>query len=101
MPGVGPRGFTAGLEGPLRTLYAQFLQQRHLTVFFFKQKTAYEVSECDWSSDVCSSDLAGPRDPDRVGLLLQRMHYTSDVRGDNGHIDRRSEERRVGKECRL
>src|SRR5210317_1619721 len=25
--------------------------------FFFKQKTAYEMSECDWSSDVCSSDL--------------------------------------------
>src|SRR6056300_1538305 len=25
---------------------------------FFKQKTAYEISECDWSSDVCSSDLA-------------------------------------------
>ena len=24
---------------------------------FFKQKTAYEISECDWSSDVCSSDL--------------------------------------------
>ena len=26
-------------------------------VFFFKQKTAYEIKECDWSSDVCSSDL--------------------------------------------
>src|SRR5210317_1851775 len=25
--------------------------------FFFKQKTAYDISECDWSSDVCSSDL--------------------------------------------
>src|SRR6056300_1068092 len=24
--------------------------------FFFKQKTAYEISECDWSPDVCSSD---------------------------------------------
>ena len=27
--------------------------------FFFKQKTAYEIKECDWSSDVCSSDLYG------------------------------------------
>ena len=27
-------------------------------VFFFKQKTAYEILTCDWSSDVCSSDLA-------------------------------------------
>jgi len=25
--------------------------------FFFKQKTAYEITGCDWSSDVCSSDL--------------------------------------------
>src|SRR3546814_2111338 len=27
-------------------------------VFFFKQKTAYELRISDWSSDVCSSDLA-------------------------------------------
>ena len=27
------------------------------SLFFFKQKTAYEIKECDWSSDVCSSDL--------------------------------------------
>src|SRR3546814_8506325 len=26
--------------------------------FFFKQKTAYEMRSSDWSSDVCSSDLA-------------------------------------------
>ena len=26
-------------------------------LFFFKQKTAYEIYQCDWSSDVCSSDL--------------------------------------------
>src|SRR3546814_6577183 len=30
-------------------------------VFFFKQKTAYEMRISDWSSDVCSSDLAGER----------------------------------------
>src|SRR3546814_1088592 len=29
-------------------------------VFFFKQKTAYEMRISDWSSDVCSSDLAQP-----------------------------------------
>ena len=27
------------------------------SIFFFKQKTAYEIYQCDWSSDVCSSDL--------------------------------------------
>src|ERR1051325_11415533 len=33
--------------------------QRHSKVFlfFFKQKTAYEITYGDWSSDVCSSDL--------------------------------------------
>ena len=28
-------------------------------IFFFKQKTAYEMCGRDWSSDVCSSDLSG------------------------------------------
>src|SRR3546814_7497979 len=32
---------------------------RWLVVFFFKQKTAYEMRISDWSSDVCSSDLSG------------------------------------------
>src|SRR3546814_7617569 len=32
-------------------------------VFFFKQKTAYEMRISDWSSDVCSSDLALPAAP--------------------------------------
>src|SRR3546814_8388702 len=30
-------------------------------VFFFKQKTAYEMRISDWSSDVCSSDLIGDK----------------------------------------
>src|SRR3546814_7716508 len=29
-----------------------------LVLFLFKQKTAYEMRISDWSSDVCSSDLA-------------------------------------------
>src|SRR3546814_3145368 len=28
-----------------------------MVVFFFKQKTSYEMRISDWSSDVCSSDL--------------------------------------------
>ena len=31
-----------------------------MSFVFFKQKTAYEIKECDWSSDVCSSDLTLP-----------------------------------------
>ena len=33
------------------------MELRCVMFFFFKQKTAYEIKECDWSSDVCSSDL--------------------------------------------
>src|SRR3546814_21173333 len=32
-----------------------------LCIFFFKQKTAYEMRISDWSSDVCSSDLGHHR----------------------------------------
>src|SRR3546814_19208101 len=39
--------------------YSQFMLI--LFVFFFKQKTAYEMRISDWSSDVCSSDL--PKEP--------------------------------------
>src|SRR3546814_8256414 len=45
-------------------------------VFFFKQKTAYEMRISDWSSDVCSSDLGSMRPGD---LALYR--------GDSGHIN--------------
>src|ERR1044072_2958215 len=42
----------------------------HTTVlFFYKQKTAYEIYQCDWSSDVCSSDL-----------LLSDISYGADTR---------------------
>src|SRR5213075_2392257 len=32
-----------------------------MSFFFFKQKTAYEITRRDWSSDVCSSDLHAAR----------------------------------------
>src|SRR3546814_17523315 len=38
--------------------------------FFFKQKTAYELRISDWSSDVCSSDLA-------VAACLRSLHTRS------------------------
>ena len=31
-------------------------ERKEKKFFFFKQKTAYEIYQCDWSSDVCSSD---------------------------------------------
>src|SRR3546814_4883049 len=48
-------------------------------VFFFKQKTAYEMRISDWSSDVCSSDLQGQRSgPLRTRLLCARPRYQGD-----------------------
>src|SRR3546814_5539411 len=41
-----------------------------LVIFFFKQKTAYEMRISDWSSDVCSSDLQ--RLARRTGLAGHR-----------------------------
>src|SRR3546814_16987156 len=34
-------------------------------LFFFKQKTAYDMRISDWSSDVCSSDLRVPEEMTR------------------------------------
>src|SRR3546814_3998759 len=49
-------------------------------IFFFKQKTAYEMRISDWSSDVCSSDLhADGRDEGR------RVHPSRRPEGAPGH----------------
>src|SRR3546814_2422326 len=45
-------------------------------VFFFKQKTAYDVRISDWSSDLCSSDLADGRSGDvRDDLLVHPVAH--------------------------
>src|SRR3546814_4998463 len=59
--------------------------------FFFKQKTAYEMRISDWSSDVCSSDLFFPGAFDAGNPRKGGAFSLID--------ERRSEERRVGKEC--
>src|SRR3546814_7360595 len=40
-----------------------------LSLFLVKQKTAYEMRISDWSSDVCSSDLASAPPADVATLL--------------------------------
>ena len=73
-----------------------------LFFFFFKQKTAYEIYQCDWSSDVCSSDLVFTlrevelTEDQQAQVVELRKKYTPQL----VEIQRRSEERRVGKECR-
>src|SRR3546814_10586472 len=43
--------------------------------YFFKQKTAYEMRISDWSSDVCSSDLA----PHRRASLLKKLRVNAEL----------------------
>src|SRR3546814_7366261 len=72
-------------------------------VFFFKQKTAYEMRISDWSSDVCSSDLIERATTcDGLRLVSPYLGPVSLGRQENGEtrmLTLRSEERRVGKEC--
>src|SRR3546814_13959648 len=48
-------------------------------VFFFKQKTAYEMRISDWSSDVCSSDLDRTRE---IGRIVHRNAGKIDLRNE-------------------
>src|SRR5260221_10554406 len=90
-------------------------------VFFFSSRRRHTRSLCDWSSDVCSSDLLKRSSPSRCALdscadeklemcwhafmIVVEPHLP--VHKINTFIyhlgktrESRSEERRVGKECR-
>src|SRR6059036_276759 len=41
----------------------EIIEYKFYFFFFFKQKTAYEITYGDWSSDVCSSDLLAQTAP--------------------------------------
>src|SRR5262245_66420774 len=68
-----------------------------VTWFFFSSRRRHTSCLSDWSSDVCSSDLApwAARGPFEL-TVLPREHR-SIFEQSTAH---RSEERRVGKECR-
>src|SRR3546814_20110236 len=56
--------------------------------FFFKQKTAYEMRISDWSSDVCSSDLAIRAEApllEKAGVCVM-MHSDSPADGQRLNI---------------
>src|SRR5438132_12401885 len=70
-----------------------------LFFFFFSSRRRHTRSLCDWSSDVCSSDLShGP--PSVAAIAGNGWRPVRAVRGPDRSRSRRSEERRVGKECR-
>src|SRR5690242_21307855 len=91
-----------------------------LLFFFFSSRRRHTRLTCDWSSDVCSSDLEVGSDTSSFEQALrQSLRQDPDVilvgelrdmdtlrialrAADTGHqvFSTRSEERRVGKECR-
>src|SRR2546430_8898176 len=85
--------------------------------FFFSSRRRHTRFDCDWSSDVCSSDLNALTDASGALLanlvaeidgessegplvwVIQEDRLTYEP-GEGGGTTKRSEERRVGKECR-
>src|SRR5690606_40206485 len=78
-----------------------------LTLFFFSSRRRHTRFSRDWSSDVCSSDLpelaamSGPGFKDLTRLASGEPEMSHDIFLTNReNVLHRSEERRVGKECR-
>src|SRR2546427_7487003 len=90
-----------------------------LLFFFFSSRRRHTRFDCDWSSDVCSSDLAGNMGQG-VAWAARELGIPATVVVPEGAVETklaaierlggrvvkvpyerwRSEERRVGKECR-
>src|SRR2546430_11580316 len=89
--------------------------------FFFSSRRRHTRFDCDWSSDVCSSDLVEEAGVPRAGSFVKVPRILFQERRQDGAADEgadgrvsiggavalgitlrtlRSEERRVGKECR-
>src|SRR5690606_41162245 len=86
--------------------------------FFFSSRRRHTRFSRDWSSDVCSSDLFPCQDisvagagkgleGERSGLFFEIMRLAKEIKPKFLFLEnvpaithRRSEERRVGKECR-
>src|SRR5205085_3503759 len=88
-----------------------------LLFFFFSSRRRHTRFDCDWSSDVCSSDLVvrGPHvqrmrairqlpgvepEPPRAPVVDGYRSGARAVNPERGQPEARSEERRVGKEWR-
>src|SRR3546814_6640338 len=67
-------------------------------VFFFKQKTAYEMRISDWSSDVCSSDLSVAQSeevPEACEFRIERIAEHGLVRCASGDVTEPASQRAV------
>src|SRR5256885_6598494 len=95
------------------------LEYQYFFFFFFSSRRRHTRLQGDWSSDVCSSDLGVDKEQepaesegaagqalslpgDRADIAARRHHVRprQPSRGKTPRWSLRSEERRVGKECR-
>src|SRR5437870_9472909 len=110
----------ADVEG--MTTYEDFVEETYRHIFFFSSRRRHTRWPRDWSSDVCSSDLRFRRTPfvllhcypfvREAGWLahvygnvwfdvsLTIPHVARPAEALREALELRSEERRVGKECR-
>src|SRR5690606_40009876 len=94
-----------------RVVLMPFFMRSHTLFFFFASRRRHTSFSRDWSSDVCSSDLGNERNQtyfsysfsDASGVVPTNSltRHSLNLRLTNKLSDKRSEERRVGKECRL
>src|SRR2546430_7810521 len=93
---------------------------RHALVYFFSSRRRHTRFDCDWSSDVCSSDLQETSSmkmsmkitgaPEPISMAEETAFAAAEevvsAEADGSCVlswkfsKARSEERRVGKECR-
>src|SRR5256885_8232333 len=107
----------------LMCMYVNYTSARRISLlhfFFFSSRRRHTRLQGDWSSDVCSSDLLGRSDcapefardvfaSQEIGVLPRLVHsrfglHVVEVCAREAGVlpdwQQRSEERRVGKECR-
>ena len=71
--------------------YGNLKNRKIYVIFFFKQKTAYEMCGRDWSSDVCSSDLGEGGRNEEGGKIEGGMMEERGMMEEGGRIEWRIE----------
>src|SRR5256885_3679002 len=107
-----------GLWGAGLSLFSKVLRARILCFFFFSSRRRHTRLQGDWSSDVCSSDLKPLHNSKLLSWHILAHKHCCAMRSSKQWLNnlsecmcfkrlqtltiikQRSEERRVGKECR-
>src|SRR2546427_2257781 len=89
-----------------RLLLVGLFNPSRMVFFFFSSRRRHTRFDCDWSSDVCSSDLRHAQELEKaIAEFEQACAIVPEDASSHFNLaylydEKRSEERRVGKECR-